>query len=67
MRSHSSKNVPYAPLSPPFAHYHTLHPGVIGMVRFAHGIVQGNVNAHLTADFEIAVHGSAPTAADFVL
>ena len=40
---------------------------MIGMVRFAHGIVQGNVNAHLTTDFEIAVHGSTPIAADFVL
>jgi hypothetical protein len=40
---------------------------VIGMLRFAGGIVSGNVDAHLTADFQIAVHGSAPTAADFVL
>jgi hypothetical protein len=29
--------------------------------------VQGNVDAHLTADFEIAVHGGTPTAPDFVL
>jgi hypothetical protein len=40
-----------------FAHYHALHPSVIGMVRFAHGMLQGNVNAHLVADFAIEVHG----------
>ena len=50
-----------------FVHYHAIHPGVIGMVRFAGGIVQANVNANLAADFEIKVTGSALVAADFVL
>jgi len=36
-----------------FAHYHAVHHSVFGMVRFAGGIVQGNVNSNLAADFEI--------------
>src|SRR5262249_7360514 len=36
-----------------FAHYHSLHPAVLGMVRFAGGLVQANVNANLAPDFEI--------------
>ena len=43
-----------------FAHYHAVHPSVIGMVRFAGGIVQGNVNANMAADFEIKVAATAP-------
>jgi Ca2+-binding RTX toxin-like protein len=51
-----------------FAHYHSLHHSVLGMVRFSHGIVQGNVNANLAPDFEIAVKGVATlTAHDFIL
>ena len=51
-----------------FAHYHATHPGVIGMVRFAGGVLQGNVNGNLAADFEIKVMGAAAlTAADLVL
>lgn len=50
-----------------FAHYHASHSGVIGMVRFAGGIVQGNVNANLAPDFEVAVHGNAPQEVDFLL
>ena len=51
-----------------FAHYHATHPGVIGMIRFAGGTVQGNVNAALGADFAVAVHGAAVLhAADFIL
>jgi Ca2+-binding RTX toxin-like protein len=38
-----------------FAHYHALHPAVFGMVRYAGGLVQANVNANLAADLEIAV------------
>jgi hypothetical protein len=38
------------------------------MVRIAPGdLVQGNVNATLASDFEIAVHGSVPVAEDFLL
>jgi autotransporter-associated beta strand protein len=51
-----------------FAHYHALHHSVIGMVRFAGGVLQGNVNASLAADFAIAVHGPAALhAGDFIL
>jgi serralysin len=51
-----------------FAHFHALHPAVFAMVRFAGGIVQGNVNGTLGADFEIAVPGPSVLAAvDFVL
>lgn len=38
-----------------FADYHSENPTVFGMVRFANGIVQGNVNSRLIADFEIAL------------
>jgi hemolysin type calcium-binding protein len=51
-----------------FAHYHSLHHHVFGMVRFSGGIVQGNVNANLAPDFEIAVKGVTHLSAhDFVL
>ena len=53
-----------------FAHYHSLHHNVVGMVRFnphTH-VVQGNVNASLAPDFEIAVpHVAALVAGDFIL
>jgi autotransporter-associated beta strand protein len=42
-----------------FAHYHATHHSVIGMVRFAGGVLQGNLNADLAADFAIAVHTPA--------
>lgn len=51
-----------------FKHYHSLHHSVYGMVRFSHGVVQGNVNHNLAPDFEIAVNGvSHLTAHDFLL
>ena len=50
-----------------FAHYHALHPGVFGMVRSAGGLVQGNVNASLAADFEIKVNLPALHVGDFIL
>ena len=38
------------------------------MVRYAHGVLQANVNASLTADFDVGVTGAAVlTVADFVL
>jgi hypothetical protein len=53
-----------------FAHYHSLHHHVVGMVRFnphTH-VVQGNVNTSLAPDFEIAVpHVVALVAGDFIL
>src|SRR4029079_18936874 len=42
-----------------FAHYHSTHPGVYGMVRFAGGVLQANVNASLAPDLEIQVKGLA--------
>ena len=51
-----------------FDHYHHLHPGTVGMLRFAHGVVEANVNGNLAADFAIAVTGVASLGAgDFVL
>ena len=50
-----------------FVHYHATHAGVIGMVRYAGGIVQANVDANLGVDFEIKVTGSALVAGDFIL
>jgi hypothetical protein len=53
-----------------FAHYHALHPSIVGMVRFvpATHLVQGNVDAALAADFEIALpHVASLSAGDFVL
>jgi Ca2+-binding RTX toxin-like protein len=54
-----------------FAHYHSLHPHVVGMLRFdarTHHL-QGNVDAHLaTAEFDVVLHGfTAMSASDFVL
>jgi hypothetical protein len=51
-----------------FAHYHHHHTAVFGMVRDAQGLVQVNVNQHLTTEMEIVVHGP-PTlhAFDFIL
>ncbi len=53
-----------------FAHYHSLHRGVVGMVRFnphTH-VLQGNVDASLAPDFEIAVpHVASLVAGDFIL
>ena len=51
-----------------FAHYHSLHHHVYGMVRFSGGIIQGNVNHNLAPDFEIAVKGVTHLSAhDFIL
>jgi hypothetical protein len=43
-----------------FAHFHSLHPSVVGMLRFDHASqqLQGNVNAHFSdAEFEVALPG----------
>jgi hypothetical protein len=51
-----------------FAHYHHNHQSVFGMVRYSHGVVEVNVNHHLTNEFEIVMHGTpALHADDFVL
>ena len=51
-----------------FAHYHHQHHSVFGMVRYSHGLVEVNVNHHLTNEFEIVMHGSpAVHASDFIL
>ena len=51
-----------------FAHYHHTHPSVLGMVRYAGGEVQVNVNANLAPDLAIVMHGApALHATDFVL
>lgn len=51
-----------------FAAYHADHPAVFGMVRFAGGVLQGNVNSNLGADFEIGVGGvSSLIGTDLVL
>jgi serralysin len=40
-----------------FADYKADHPLVKGMLRYFNGVVQGDINANLTADFEIRVAG----------
>jgi hypothetical protein len=40
-----------------FVHYHHLHPGVLGMVRYAGGELQITVNGGNTTPFEVVVHG----------
>jgi hypothetical protein len=51
-----------------FAHYHSLHSGVWGMIRFSGGIVEGNNNHNLAADFAISVNGVGSLVAhDFIL
>lgn len=51
-----------------FAHYHSLHQNVIGMVRIGGGMVQANVNSTLGPDFQINVNGaSSLVAGDFFL
>jgi hypothetical protein len=51
-----------------FGHYHHTHQSVFGMVRYSHGLVEVNVNHHLTNEFEIVMHGApALHASDFVL
>ena len=50
-----------------FAHYHHTHHSVFG-IRYSHGLVEVNVNHHLTNEFEIVMHGApAVHADDFVL
>ena len=51
-----------------FAQYHHAHHAVIGMVRYAGGEVQVNVNANLAPDLAIVING-APVlhAGDFLL
>ena len=41
-----------------FAAFHSHHPAVFGMVRYAGGLVQVNFDGHLTTEFEIKMHGS---------
>jgi Ca2+-binding RTX toxin-like protein len=51
-----------------FTAFHAAHPTVFAMVRSAGGLVEGNVNANLAADFQIGVGGAGSlTAADFIL
>jgi Ca2+-binding RTX toxin-like protein len=51
-----------------FAHYHHTHPGVIGMVRYAGGEVQVNVNHNLAPDLAIVMNGApALHAGDVIL
>lgn len=51
-----------------FTHYHNLHPTVLGMVRYAGGVVQVDVNGHATPQLAIVMHGSpALHAGDFIL
>ena len=51
-----------------FAHFHHTHHAVIGMVRYAGGEVQVNVNANLAPDLAIVMNGSpALHAGDFIL
>jgi Ca2+-binding RTX toxin-like protein len=51
-----------------FAQYHHAHHGVIGMVRYAGGEVQVNVNVNLAPDMAIVMHGApALHAGDFIL
>jgi autotransporter-associated beta strand protein len=51
-----------------FGHYHHTHPSVFGMVRYAGGDLQVNLDHHLKTEFEIVMQGS-PTlhASDFIL
>jgi hypothetical protein len=54
-----------------FAHYHALHPGVIGMLRFNTGThaLEGNVNANFhTAEFLVALPSTTTLqASDLIL
>jgi autotransporter-associated beta strand protein len=52
-----------------FADYHDHHPHVFGLARYAGGLVEVNVNAHLTTEFAIRMHGAPPHlhGGDFVL
>lgn len=40
-----------------FHHYHVTHPGVVGMVRYAGGELQINLDHHFRTEFTIVVHG----------
>jgi Ca2+-binding RTX toxin-like protein len=51
-----------------FTHYHSLHPSTVGMVRYANGNVQANVDANLAPDMAIHLNGApALHAYDFLL
>jgi Ca2+-binding RTX toxin-like protein len=51
-----------------FAHFHHSHPSVFGMVRYAGGIVQVDVNGHPAPQLAIVVHGApALHVGDFIL
>ena len=51
-----------------FADYQALNPGTVGMLRLSGGVLRGNVNAGLAADFEIALPDvTRLTAGDFIL
>ena len=51
-----------------FAHFHHTHPTVLGMVRYAGGVVQVNANANLAPDVAIVMHGApALHGYDFIL
>ena len=51
-----------------FVSYHLHHPTVFGLVRYADGVVQVDVNNHAATQLAIAMHGSpALHAGDFIL
>jgi hypothetical protein len=51
-----------------FAHYHHTHPGVAGLVRFAGGVLHGEVGGHPVVDFDIQLTGVTHLyAADLIL
>ena len=51
-----------------FAHFHHAHPSIFGMVRYAGGVVQVNVNGHAAAQLAVDIHGApALHLGDFIL
>jgi hypothetical protein len=51
-----------------FTHFHHAHPSVLGMVRYAGGIVQVDLNGSANTQLAVVVHGApALHAGDFML
>jgi autotransporter-associated beta strand protein len=51
-----------------FAHFHHTHPSVLGMVRYAGGVVQVDLNGGATPQLAVVVHGApALHGGDFIL
>ena len=51
-----------------FATYAAAHPGSLGLVRFAGGLVQVDIDRNGTADFEVQIAGGVHVLAqDFLL